>query len=61
MCAAERVLYLEEIFDLRVVISFLLNQRGSVQLTRTESDQAEDFNKQLPKVRDQVRIYCNFT
>lgn len=31
------VSYLEEVFNLRVVISFLLNKRGSVQLTRTES------------------------
>lgn len=41
------ILYLEEIFDLGVVISFLLNQCGSVQLTRTESDRTEDFKNVL--------------
>lgn len=30
------VFYLEEVFNFRVVVSFLLNQRCSVQLTRTE-------------------------
>lgn len=29
--------HLEEVFDFRVVIGLLLDQRGSVQLARTES------------------------
>lgn len=32
-----KISHLEEVFDLRIVVSFLLNQRGTVQLTRTES------------------------
>lgn len=31
------VWYLQEVFDVRVVVSFLLNQCGAIQLTRTES------------------------
>lgn len=33
-----QLLYFEEVFDLRVVVSLLLNQRGAVQLTRAEPD-----------------------
>lgn len=36
-CAWLCIWYLQEVFDVRVVISFLLNQRGAVQLTRTKS------------------------
>lgn len=32
------LVYLEEVFDLGVVIGFLLNQRGAVQLTRAEPE-----------------------
>lgn len=42
----EHLLYLQEIFDFRVVVGFLLNQRGSVELTRTESERAEDLDEQ---------------
>lgn len=31
-------LYLEEVFDLGVVVGFLLDERGSVQLTRTKPE-----------------------
>lgn len=36
-CAWLCIWYLQEVFDVRVVVSFLLNQRGAVQLTRTKS------------------------
>lgn len=29
--------YLQEVFDVGIVVSFLLNQCGAIQLTRTES------------------------
>lgn len=38
VCVESGFLYLQEVFDLRVVVRFLLNQRGSVQLARTESE-----------------------
>lgn len=37
--------HLEEVFDLRVVVGFLLNQRGAVQLTRTESAHTQVWKK----------------
>ena len=36
-CALLCIWHLQKVFDIRVVISFLLNQRGAVQLTRTKS------------------------
>lgn len=41
-----QISHLEEVFDLGVVVSFLLDQRGAVQLTRTESAHTE-YGKQL--------------
>lgn len=41
------ILHLKEVFDLRVVVRFLLNQRGAVQLTRTEPEHRLLKNKHL--------------
>lgn len=37
LCMLEFEYYLQEVFDVGIVVSFLLNQCGAVQLARTES------------------------
>lgn len=51
--------YLQEVFDVGIVVSFLLNQCGAVQLTRTES--AHTRNIHLQKDDDERSPVCEET
>lgn len=50
------VRYLQEVFDFRVVVGFLLNQRGAVELTRTEPAHGKSVSRRQEGGKDHPRI-----
>lgn len=54
------VFYLQEVFDLRVVVSFLLDQRGAVQLTRAESARKKRLGQTFTGKKQSADLFTDF-